>query len=140
MDPIRVLCSDERLRILCVPLVRQTLFCDAIPLCLHIDGSRNGTAKGNDYATKFLKAKGVFECWEWALNKVGLRPTDWSNGLLRLIKEVVADAKAKSDAKADAEADALPLVGVFTRPQRDVGVYTYLSSPWNVLIRLRYRL
>jgi hypothetical protein len=37
-------------------------------------------------------------------------------------------------------ADATPRVGVFTRPQRDVGVYTYSSSPWNVLIPLRYRL
>ena len=116
MDPIPVLCSDERLRILCVPLVRQTLFCDAIPLCLHIDASKNGTAKGNDYATKFLKAKGVFKCWKWALNEVGLQPSAWTNGLLRLIKAVVADAKAKvaeSADKADAEADVLPLVGVF---------------------------
>jgi hypothetical protein len=134
----------------------------------------------------------VYECWEWALAQVSLRPTGWTNGLISLIRDVVADAKwaaeteakgkaeaeavsnldydgesesseddsesewescghliaessgvektAESDSKADAKAEALPLVGVVNRPPRDVGVYTYLSSPWNLLIRLRYRL
>jgi hypothetical protein len=71
-----------------------------MPLCLHTDGSKNSTAGGNDCATRLLKAKGVYKCWEQALARSHLHPREYTNVLIRLIKDVVADARAQAKVEA----------------------------------------
>jgi hypothetical protein len=80
-----------------------------VPVCAHVDGSKNCTAEGYKCATTFLKADGMYKCWKEALARVGLHPRGYTNGLLRLIKDVVDDAKEKEKAEAKGKGPMSPV-------------------------------